>query len=78
VARFRRGLRARSAAGAREEHAALKNLDSGILTEEFPEGATTVLPNANHFALMAAEPLLRLIDDLVAETRARRRVSTAK
>jgi len=59
-------------AGSRAALASLKleNLDSSILVEEFPETAITVLPNADHFDLMAGERVLRLVDELVAETSA--------
>jgi pimeloyl-ACP methyl ester carboxylesterase/predicted Ser/Thr protein kinase len=56
----------------------LENLDSGILGSEFPEDMITVSPNADHFDLMDAERVLRQVDELVAETRTRRRPSTGK
>ncbi len=53
----------------------LENLDRGILAGEFPECEITVLPNTDHFALMAAERVLRQVDELVADTRERRNLS---
>jgi hypothetical protein len=47
----------------------LENLDNGILGEEFPETMITVSGNSDHFGLMAAERVLRQVDELVAETR---------
>jgi pimeloyl-ACP methyl ester carboxylesterase/predicted Ser/Thr protein kinase len=54
----------------------LENLDRGILAGEFPEGEITVLPNTDHFALMQAERVLRQVDELVADTRERRHLSS--
>jgi hypothetical protein len=56
----------------------LENLDGGILGSEVPEDMITVSPNADHFDLMDAERVLRQVDELVAETRTRRRPSTGK
>ncbi len=53
----------------------LENLDRGILAGEFPEGEITVLPNTDHFALMAAERVLRQVSELVVDTRERRKLS---
>jgi serine/threonine protein kinase len=53
----------------------LENLDRGILAGEFPEGEITLLPNTDHFALMAAERVLRQVDELVADARERRNLS---
>jgi pimeloyl-ACP methyl ester carboxylesterase len=53
----------------------LENLDNGILGEEFPEDMITVSGSADHFGLMAAERVLRQVDELVAETRKRRNLS---
>jgi serine/threonine protein kinase len=50
----------------------LENLDCAILGEEFPEDVITMAPNADHFDLMAAEHVLRQVDELVAEARSRR------
>lgn len=55
----------------------LENLDTGILGEEFPESIITVVPNANHFALMTTENVLRQIDELVAQARAIKQSSAA-
>jgi pimeloyl-ACP methyl ester carboxylesterase len=87
-ARWFRGARERvptlrlvfsGASGSRAALARLKleNLDSGILAEEFPEAAITVSPNADHFDLMAADRVLRQVDEVVADARHQRRLSTA-
>jgi len=47
----------------------LENLDNGILGGEFPESMITVSGKADHFGLMAADRVLRQVDELVAETR---------
>jgi hypothetical protein len=47
----------------------LENLDNGILGGEFPEGMITVSGSTDHFGLMAAERVLRQVDELVADTR---------
>jgi pimeloyl-ACP methyl ester carboxylesterase len=52
----------------------LENLDRGILGEEFPQHEVTIVPNTDHFDLMAADRvLMRQVDELVAEARARGR-----
>ena len=56
-------------------HLKLQNLDNRILGEEFPEGMITVSGSPDHFGLMAAEHVLRQVDELVAETRKRRNLS---
>ena len=56
-------------------HLKLQNLDNGILGEEFPEDMITVSGSPDHFGLMAAQHVLRLVDELVAETRKRRNLS---
>jgi serine/threonine protein kinase len=48
----------------------LENLDSGILGAEFPENTIRVSANADHFALMSAEHVLRHVDELVTNVRA--------
>jgi pimeloyl-ACP methyl ester carboxylesterase len=53
----------------------LENLDSGILGEEFPENAIRVSVNADHFALMSAEHVLRQVDELVADAAGTARAS---
>ena len=53
----------------------LENLDHGILAGEFPEGEITVSPKTDHFGLMATEPVLRQVDELVADTRQRQKLS---
>ena len=53
----------------------LQNLDNGILGEEFPEDMITVSGSPDHFGLMAAQHVLRQVDELVAETRKRRNLS---
>ena len=53
----------------------LQNLDNGILGEEFPEDMITVSGSPDHFGLMAAQQVLRQVDELVAETRKRRNLS---
>src|SRR5260370_44935 len=53
----------------------LENLDRDILAGESPEGQITVLPNTDHFELMAADRVLRQVDELVANTRERRNLS---
>jgi hypothetical protein len=55
----------------------LENLDCGILAEEFPEAMITVSPNTDHFDLMATERVLQQLDELVADVRHQRRLSTA-
>jgi pimeloyl-ACP methyl ester carboxylesterase len=49
----------------------LENLDNGILGEEFRESAIRVSANADHFDLMAAEHVLRQVDELVADAAGR-------
>jgi serine/threonine protein kinase len=56
-------------------HLKLQNLDNGILGEEFPEDIITVSGSPDHFGLMAAQQVLRQVDELVAETRKRRNLS---
>jgi serine/threonine protein kinase len=56
-------------------HLKLQNLDNGILGEEFPEDLITVSGSPDHFGLMAAQHVLRQVDELVAETRKRRNLS---
>jgi serine/threonine protein kinase len=56
-------------------HLKLQNLDNGILGEEFPEDMIAVSGSPDHFGLMAAQPVLRQVDELVAETRKRRNLS---
>jgi len=56
-------------------HLKLQNLDNGILGEEFPENMITVSGSPDHFGLMAAQHVLRQVDELVAETRKRRNLS---
>jgi serine/threonine protein kinase len=56
-------------------HLKLQNLDNGILGEEFPEDMITVSGSPDHFGLMAAQQVLRQVDELVAETRTRRNLS---
>jgi len=56
-------------------HLKLQNLDNGILGEEFPEDMITVSGSPDHFGLMAAQDVLRQVDELVAETRKRRNLS---
>jgi serine/threonine protein kinase len=56
-------------------HLKLQNLDNGILGEEFPEDMITVSCSPDHFGLMAAQHVLRQVDELVAETRKRRNLS---
>jgi pimeloyl-ACP methyl ester carboxylesterase len=58
-------------------HLKLENLDSGILGEEFPGQIIAVLPNTDHFGLMAAGHVLRQVDELVAEAHTRRGSSVA-
>jgi pimeloyl-ACP methyl ester carboxylesterase len=53
----------------------LENLDNGILGEEFPESMITVSGSRDHFGLMAAERVLRQIDELVSDTRKGRNLS---
>ena len=53
----------------------LENLDNRILGGEFPEDTITVSGSADHFGLMAAERVLRQVDELVVETRKRRSLS---
>jgi serine/threonine protein kinase len=56
-------------------HLKLQNLDNGILGEEFPEDMIAVSGSPDHFGLMAAQQVLRQVDELVAETRKRRNLS---
>jgi serine/threonine protein kinase len=56
-------------------HLKLQNLDNGILGEEFPEDMITVSGSPDHFGLMAAQHVLRQVDELVAETRKLRNLS---
>jgi serine/threonine protein kinase len=56
-------------------HLKLQNLDNGILGEEFPEDMITISGSPDHFGLMAAQHVLRQVDELVAETRKRRNLS---
>jgi len=56
-------------------HLKLQNLDNGILGEEFPEDMITLSGSPDHFGLMAAQHVLRQVDELVAETRKRRNLS---
>jgi serine/threonine protein kinase len=56
-------------------HLKLQNLDNSILGEEFPEDMITVSGSPDHFGLMAAQDVLRQVDELVAETRKRRNLS---
>jgi serine/threonine protein kinase len=56
-------------------HLKLQNLDNGILGEEFPEDIITVSGSPDHFGLMAAQHVLREVDELVTETRKRRNFS---
>ena len=53
----------------------LENLDNGILGEEFPESMITVSGSRDHFGLMAAERVLRQVDELVSDTRKGRNLS---
>jgi pimeloyl-ACP methyl ester carboxylesterase/predicted Ser/Thr protein kinase len=53
----------------------LENLDNGILGEEFPESMITVSGSRDHFGLMAAERVLRQVDELVSDTRKSRNLS---
>jgi hypothetical protein len=53
----------------------LENLDNRILGGEFPEDTITVSGSADHFGLMAAERVLRQVEELVAKTRKRRNLS---
>jgi len=43
----------------------LENLDTGLLGEEFPEEIISVLPNSDHFSLMATDYVLGEIDMLL-------------
>jgi pimeloyl-ACP methyl ester carboxylesterase len=54
----------------------LENLDSGILEGEFPEGEIAVSPKTDQFRLMATEQVLRQVDELVADTRQHRNLSS--
>ena len=47
----------------------LENLDNNILGEEFPESMITVSGSRDHFGLMAAERVLRQVDELISDTR---------
>jgi serine/threonine protein kinase len=53
----------------------LENLDNGILGEEFPESMITVSGSRDHFGLMAAERVLRQVDELVSGMRKGRNLS---
>ncbi|HEY6290486.1 MAG TPA: protein kinase [Terriglobia bacterium] len=53
----------------------LKNLDTGILGEEFPESIITVAPDVDHFQLMGPESVAAHVDEVVTEARTRRRPS---
>jgi pimeloyl-ACP methyl ester carboxylesterase len=53
----------------------LENLDRRILGEEFPDDVFGIVPNADHFELMNSDALLKLVDELVGEVRAKRRPS---
>ena len=53
----------------------LENLDNGILGEEFPESMITVSGSRDHFGLMAAERVLRQVDELVSDMRKGRNLS---
>jgi pimeloyl-ACP methyl ester carboxylesterase len=53
----------------------LENLDNGILGEEFPESMITVSASRDHFGLMAAERVLRQVDELVSDMRKGRNLS---
>ena len=53
----------------------LENLDNNILGEEFPERMITVSGSRDHFGLMAAERVLRQVDELVSDTRKSRNLS---
>jgi serine/threonine protein kinase len=55
----------------------LENLDGGILGEEYPESVFAVVPNANHFALMRTEHVLRQIEEVVGLARAVKRSAAA-
>ena len=50
----------------------LKNLDTGILGEEFPESIITVAPDVDHFQLMGPESVAAHVDEVVTEARALR------
>ena len=54
----------------------LENLDNGILGGEFPESMISVSGSTDHFGLMAAERVLRQVDELVADTRKGRSLSS--
>jgi hypothetical protein len=53
----------------------LENLDNRILGGEFPEDTITVSGSPDHFGLMAAERVLRQVEELVTKTRKRRNLS---
>jgi serine/threonine protein kinase len=53
----------------------LENLDNNILGEEFPESMITVSGSRDHFGLMAAERVLRQVDELISDTRKSRKLS---
>jgi serine/threonine protein kinase len=53
----------------------LKNLDTGILGEEFPESIITVAPDVDHFQLMGPESVAAHVDEVVTEARALRHPS---
>jgi serine/threonine protein kinase len=57
-------------------HLKLENLDRGILAGEFSEGQIVVWPKTDHFGLMAPEQILRQLDELVADVRERRNLSS--
>ena len=54
----------------------LENLDCGILGGEFPEREITVTPETDHFGLMSTEQVLPQVDELIADTRKRRNLSS--
>jgi serine/threonine protein kinase len=53
----------------------LKNLDTGILGEEFPESIITVAPDVDHFQLMGPESVAAHVVEVVTEARALRHPS---
>jgi len=56
----------------------LENLDNGILGEEFPDSMITVSGSRDHFGLMAAERVLRQVDEIVADTRKGRNLASKR
>jgi pimeloyl-ACP methyl ester carboxylesterase len=62
-----------SASRAALDQLKLENLDRDILGEEFPDALFTVMPKTDHFELMAADQVLRQVDELVGEARAAKR-----